>query len=182
MNTDGNGAVTSFLAVWGAILSSITFGWALYKDLRDKAKISLTAQLRRIGQREGDGAWFASEPSLNIRGLGDELFIVVSVTNVGRRRMNWRGLGGTYRTAVDGRSSFVISARELPKMLEEQDSHSEFTAVEKQFGTGNVKGIQIWDGAGRKWHVSKRDMKRLWKDIEKYAQPPEKQTEPDQRI
>lgn len=162
--------LVAFLAVWGAILSSITFGWSLYKDLRDKAKIQVTAKLRRIGQREGDGAWYASEPSLNIRGLGEELFVVVSVINVGRRRMNWKGWGGTYYTAVNGRKTFLVSARELPKMLDEQEEHSEFTGVEQQIGTGNIKGIKVWDGAGREWHVSRSDMKKLREDIKKYAQ------------
>ena len=60
--------LTSFLAVWGAILSSITFGWTLYRDVRDRAKIKLTAQLRRIGRRDGDGAYFSIEPGSNIAG------------------------------------------------------------------------------------------------------------------
>ena len=157
----------TFLAVWGAILSSITFGWTLYRDLRDKAKIRVTASLKRIGKQKEDGAPYAVEPSLNIRGLGGELYVLVSVVNVGRRRMNWNGWGGSYRAAVDGKKSFVVSARALPKILEEQESHSEFTGVEKQFGTGNVKSIQIWDGAGRKWHIPRSDIKKLQADIKK---------------
>jgi hypothetical protein len=176
MDAGKSGGLTMFLAVWGAILSSITFGWTLYRDMRDRAKIKLTAQLRRIGRREGDGQGYAAEPSLNIRGLGDELYVVVSVTNVGRRRMNWKGWGGTYRKPVNGHKSFIVSARDLPKMLEEQEQHAEFAGVDKQIGTGNLNGIQIWDGAGRKWNVSRADMKKLRADIEKYAQvPPEQQ-------
>ena len=176
MNTDNNSGFTAFLAVWGAILSSITFGWTLYRDLRDKAKIKVTAQIRRIGQREGDGQWYAAEPSMNIRGLGDELFVVATVTNVGRRRFNWKGWGGTYRTPVNGRATFLVSARDLPKMLEEQEQHAEFTGVDKQIGTGNLKGIQIWDGSGRKWQVSRKDMKKLHSDIQRYAQAPDEPT------
>jgi hypothetical protein len=52
--------LTAFLAVWGAILSSITFGWTLCKDLRDRPKIRITARLRIMGHRSGDGA-----PDLN---------------------------------------------------------------------------------------------------------------------
>jgi hypothetical protein len=109
---------------------------------------------------------------LNIRGLGNELFVVVSVMNFGRRPMNWKGWGGTYRSPVNGHTSFVVSARALPKILSEQEEHSEFTPVEKEIGTGNLEGIQIWDGAGRKWHVSKADMAQLHADIKKYAMPP----------
>lgn len=172
MSTDNNHDLTAFLAVWGAILSSITFGWTLYRDMRDKPKIKVTAQIRRIGQREGDGQWYAAEPSMNIQGLSDQLYIVVTVTNVGRRRMNWQGWGGIYRTPVNGHSTFLVSARDLPKILEEQEQHSEFTGVDKQIGTGNLKGIKVWDGAGRKWHISRKKMKKLLLDIEKYAKAP----------
>jgi predicted MFS family arabinose efflux permease len=44
--------VTAFLAVWGALLSTATAGWTLYKDLPDKAKIKLTVSLRCMGRRE----------------------------------------------------------------------------------------------------------------------------------
>jgi len=176
MKTDNSNDLTAVLAFWGAMLSSITFGWTLYRDLRDRAKIKVTAQIRRIGQREGDSQWYAAEPSMNIHGLGDELYVVVTVTNVGRRRMNWKGWGGTYRTPVNGRNTFLVSARYLPKILEEQEQHVEFTGVDEQISTGNLKAISIWDGVGRRWHVSRRDMKKLRADIEEYAQTPDEPT------
>ena len=60
--------LTKFLAVWGAILSSITFAWSLYRDLRDLAKIKISGELRRIGQREGDGAYCTAAPNLPVEG------------------------------------------------------------------------------------------------------------------
>jgi hypothetical protein len=172
MDTNNRNGLVTFLAVWGAVLSTITVMWTVYKDVHDRSKIKVTAKLRRIGQREVDGQGYAAAPHLNIRGLGDELYVVVSVMNVGRRPMNWKGWGGTYRNPVNGERSFVVSARELPKILGEQDEHSEFTFVEKEIGTGNVEGIQVWDGGGRQWHVSKKDMKQLLADIKQYATPP----------
>jgi hypothetical protein len=96
-------APTTFLAIWGAILSSITFGWTLYRDLRDRAKVKVTAQVRRIVQRE-DGAFFSVNPELGIPGASKELFVVVSVVNIGRRRMRWKGLkrDGHAEGYVDG--------------------------------------------------------------------------------
>lgn len=91
--------LTRFLAVWGAILSSITFGWSLYRDFRDRAKIKLSAELRRIVQR-ADGAFFTSAPDLPVQGAGERPFVVVSVVNVGRRPTRWKGLGGKYRTTI----------------------------------------------------------------------------------
>jgi hypothetical protein len=48
--------LTTFLAVWGAVLSSLTAAWSVRKDLHDKPKIKLKATLRCIGLRQGDGA------------------------------------------------------------------------------------------------------------------------------
>lgn len=161
--------LTSFLAVWGAILSSITFGWTLYRDVRDRAKIKLSAELRRIGQRDGDGAYFSIDPGLDIAGASEQLFVVISVVNVGRRPMRWKGVGGYYRHPVNGKGGFVINARFLPKTLEEQEAHDEFTDLDSQFTSGNVKRLSIWDVAGRKWNVSRRDMKKIAADAKKYS-------------
>lgn len=161
-------SLTSFLAVWGAILSSITFGWTMYRDVRDRAKIKLSAQLRRIGRRDGDGAYFSIEPGMNIA-ASEQLFVVISVVNVGRRPMRWKGVGGHYRRPVDGKNGFVVSARFLPKTLEEQEALDEFTELDAQFTSGNVKRLYIWDVAGREWRVSRRDMKKLVADAKKYG-------------
>lgn len=123
--TNPDSGLTKFLAVWGAILSSITFGWSLYRDLRDRAKIKISAELRRIGRREGDGALFTCAPDVPIQGASEKLFVVVSVVNVGRRPMRWKGLGGQYRHAENGRKGFQVSARHLPRTLQEQEQHDE---------------------------------------------------------
>jgi hypothetical protein len=161
--------VTGFLAVWGAILSSITFGWTLYRDVRDRAKVKITARLRGMGQRDGDGAWFAAAPHLNITQAGDELFIVVTVVNVGRRRMRWQGLGGTLKKAPDGRKGFTVSGRFLPKILEEQEGLDEWFALDEKFVNDNVKRLYIWDGVGGEWSASRSDLKKIVADAKKYA-------------
>lgn len=157
--------LTKFLAVWGAILSSITFGWSLYRDLRDRAKIRISAELRRIGRRDGDGAFFTSAPDVPVQGASEKLFVVVSVVNVGRRPMRWKGLGGTYRHAVGKRKGFLVSARALPRTLQEQEQHDEFFDFEEpydhQLANGEVKRLYIWDVADREWNVPRGDMKKL---------------------
>lgn len=166
------GKLTTFLAVWGAILSSITFGWTLYRDLRDRAKVRISARLRLIGQRDGDGAFFAAAPNLNIEQAGDVLYIVVTVVNIGRRRMRWQGLGGTMRKAVDSKKGFLVSARFLPKILEEQEAHDEFFLLDERFVNDNVKRLYIWDGVGGEWDVSRGDLEKIVADAKKYAEKP----------
>jgi hypothetical protein len=77
-----NWNTTAFLAVWGALLSTATAGWTLYKDLRDKAKIRLTVRLRCLGQREGDGAYYMADPGMNLSGMA------ISFTSPSRLRMS----------------------------------------------------------------------------------------------
>jgi hypothetical protein len=172
MDTGKGDGLTAFLAVWGAILSSITFGWTLYKDLRDRPKIRITARLRIMGHRSGDGAPFVADPNMKIEGAGDELFIVVSVINVGRRRFKWKGLGGTYRTPVNGKKTFLVGTRFLPKILEEQEALDEWAELNKEIAEGNIEGLHIWDGEGHEWKVSKADMERLRKDIKTFVALP----------
>jgi hypothetical protein len=101
--------------------------------------------------------------------VSQQLFVVVSVVNIGRRRMRWKGVGGYYRRPVNGKNGFVISARFLPKTLEEQEAHDEFTELDVQFTSGNVTRIFVTDVADRKWLVSRREMKNLVADAKKYS-------------
>jgi hypothetical protein len=160
--------ITSVLAVYGSLLASFTFGWTLYRDLRDRARIKLSAQVRRIGMRE-DGSFFMMEPSQEIAGVPKQLFLVISVVNVGRRPLRWSGVGGNYKTPVNGKGGFVLSPRYLPKMLEEQEAHDEYTELTSPFIEENIKRMYIWDAAGRKWNVSRRDIKQIAKDGKKTA-------------
>jgi hypothetical protein len=163
--------LTTFLAVWGAVLSSHTAVWSFRKDLRDKPKIKLSATLRCIGLRQGDGAPYMANPDLNIEGMGDGLYVVVSVTNIGRRKMRWKGWGGKYRNPVNNRDGFTVSPRFLPKTLDEQEHLDEWTDLDQQFVDANVKRLFIWDVAGKHWNVSRKDMNKLRDDIKRFAEP-----------
>jgi hypothetical protein len=79
--------LTTFLAVWGAVVASATAIWSFRKDLRDKPKIKITVSLRCLGLRDGDGAPYMANPSMNIEGMGNDLQVVVSFTNIGRRKI-----------------------------------------------------------------------------------------------
>jgi hypothetical protein len=81
----------------------------------------------------------------------------------------------TYRHAVggSGRKGFLVSARYLPKTLQEQEQHDEFFDFEPPFdqelANGQVKRLYIWDVAGREWSVPRRDLKKLVADAKKHT-------------
>jgi hypothetical protein len=160
--------LTTVLAVYGALLGSFTFGWTLYRDMRDRARIKFSVAVRRVVLRV-DGTWLSIDPSQDIEAARGTLSLVISVVNIGRRPLRWSGVGGLYKNPVNGKGGFVVNARFLPKMLEEQQAHDEIAELDAQFANGNIKRFYIWDAAGRHWDLSGREISALLADAKKYS-------------
>ena len=157
--------VTEILAMYGAILSSVVLAWNLYRDLCDRARLKITAHVRRI-VRSTDGRWYAVAPDLQV-GASAQLYVVVKVTNVGRRPIQWSSWGGTYRRPVNGKPCFTVVPVALPKMLGEGDSHSEFTENLNPAGE-NVKRLFLRDASGKNWYLSWRALKKLKQESRRF--------------
>lgn len=156
--------LTKFLAAWGAILATFTLGWTIYRDLLDRAKLQLSASVRRIA-RGTDGRYFAVAPKMRIQAT-DKLFVVMTVVNVGRRPVMWQGWGGKYHKREKGNTAFFIVGRHLPKMLQEGESHDEMTELgdDLEPANDNVKNLYIWDPAGNEWSLSRKQLNQLKKE------------------
>src|SRR5437764_12787823 len=120
--------LTRFLALWGALLSTFAMGWNLYRDWLDRAKLQLSAQVRRLSMSE-DGQMFAVKHDIPVPAT-EQLYIMTTVVNVGRRPVVWKGWGGRYHKKQNEKSGFTIIGRNLPKMLQEGESHSEFSELD----------------------------------------------------
>ena len=153
--------LTKFLAAWGALLGTFGLGWTLYRDLLDRAKLQVSAKVRRIG-RSADGRYYAIAPNLNI-GAPEKLFVVMTVVNVGRRPVMWQGWGGKYHKREADGTGFTIIPQNLPKMLQEGEVHNELTALEADLGpvSENVKKFYMWDVSGREWKLSRKQLREL---------------------
>lgn len=158
--------LTQFLATWGAILATLGLGWTLYRDLHDRPRLKVTARIRRLVQ-SAHNKWYSVAPNLPVVGASAELFVVMDVINVGRRPIQWTGWGGKHYRPVAGKDSFAIIPLDLPKMLKEGESHSEFTG-EINPDIENIKRLFIWDAAGKNWYVSRRALRKLKKDYRKF--------------
>jgi hypothetical protein len=159
--------LTKFLAAWGAILSTFGLGWTLYRDLLDRAKLQISAKVRRLA-RGLDGRYFAVAPDLPVQ-AADQLFVVMSVVNVGRRPVMWQGWGGKYHKREPEGTAFFIVGQSLPKMLQEGESHSEMTELNDDLkpASDNVKKLYVWDPAGREWALSRKQLKKLKEEARK---------------
>lgn len=159
MDADKGLSLTSLLATYGAIVSSVTLGWTLYRDLRDRAKLKVQVRVRRIGVGP-TGAGFAVSPGLAVDGASQQLYLVIRVVNFGRRQMLWEGWGGKYTKPSHGKTSFFIVGEALPKMLQERESHAEKTTLEEGF-LENIETFYVWDASGQQWKMSGREMRKL---------------------
>jgi len=161
--------LTKFLAARGAILSTFGLGWTLYRDLLDRAKLQVSARVRRLTQG-ADGKWFAISPDMEIhQPVTQQLFVIMTVVNVGRRPVVWQGWGGKYRKKEDEKPAFYIVGQHLPKMLQEGESHAEMTPLGQNLepASDNVKKLYVWDPAGREWALSRKQLKKLREEARK---------------
>jgi hypothetical protein len=170
MSDEKTSTLTTVLAVYGALLSSLVFGWSLYRDLADRARFKISASIRRITQDTG-GRPYAVMPDLHVEPTSEQLYILLTVVNVGRRPMQWEGWGGRYSKPVNGKESFRILGKNIPKMLNENESHSEFTELGADISPAadNLKELFMWNASGKKWKLSRWQLRRLREDAQKFS-------------
>lgn len=143
--------ITKFLAIYGALLASITFGWNLLRDLKDRPDVRITAMIGEFVAEHG------------IPGSRLEPQLVVTITNVGRRPVFIKGWGGDHaRTAwKDHRKSFLIIPRSAPKMLNEGEYIIEYTRDLGGCLSDYVTSLYAWDSTGRHWKLPSRQLRQL---------------------
>jgi hypothetical protein len=84
---------TEFLAIWGALVSTFAVGWNFYRDFSDRPKLKLSASLDRLVRGE-DGRFYVVKHNRPDFRANDQVYLVVSITNVGRRATLVKSLGG----------------------------------------------------------------------------------------
>ena len=135
--------MTGFLAVWGAILSTIALVWNLIRDFRDRGRLKIDAM---IGKMYPDHT--------------DRDYLVVTVTNVGKRPLLVKGWGAMKHKKAPQPRSVLIAPRGLPRMLKESEYHIEYTP-ELKILDEDIKRIYAWDSSGREWALSRKQLKGL---------------------
>lgn len=141
--------ITKFLALWGAILSTIAITWNIFRDANDKGKLKIEAM---IGKMVPDHT--------------DKDYLVITITNIGRRPVLVKSRGGMKKKNVKGARGMYIIPHGLPRMLKEGEYHMEFTE-DLSIISPELEKIHVWDSTGKEWEVSKKNLKSLFKDVQK---------------
>ncbi len=155
---------TTFLAIWGAILSTIGLAWNFYRDVHDRAKVKVSASLKKF-MTGADGRAFAVQHNLPVQGPASDVVLLFSFTNIGRRPVMLTTLGGKWHKSRNGKKGFVVITRDLPKMLAEGHYHLEYTNDMDAVGQ-NVKRLSVWDSTGKEWKLPSGELRKLKRETQ----------------
>jgi hypothetical protein len=164
-------SLTTILAVYAAIVSSVALGWLLYRELHDRARVKISISLMRISTG-ADGRQFAVPPHLPIEDATAAVHVVVKITNAGRKPVLLQGWGGEWKIPEKGKDKFVVISQGLPRMLKGHESHQEFTP-DLSLVSANIKALFVWDSSGKNWYVSNKELRETVEQAGKLVSAPE---------
>jgi len=143
-----NISLTTVLALYGALVSSIVFGWNLYRDLTNKGKLRVHCFIGR--------AIIPGQP------LDENEYLVYNVTNVGRQPIMVTDIGGS-----KNKEGFIIPSKHLPKMMNPGEYILDYSP---NLGLLTEKGLKdLWavDSLGKYHKLRKSILKNLIKKARK---------------
>jgi len=143
--------LTTFLAVWGAVVSTAAIVWNVRRDLVDRGKLRVTCYLGHL-----QGGFGPEDPRLHL---------VYSVTNTGRRPVTVTHIGG----AVTKERHFMIIPRgELPRTLQPGEAVLEYS---DDLSVLDEAPLALWaiDSIGKHWKVPRKPLRQLLRDRKKDA-------------
>ncbi len=159
--------ITQILAIYGAVISSITVGWNLYRDLHNRPKLKVSASLRMMATRT-DGKQYAVSLNLHVRKASQKIFVEIHAVNIRRPPVSVEYCAGKYRKPIDGDRAFIISPVNFPKMLQQHEYISDFYD-DPYLVNNNVSTLCVVDSTQKAWKVSKHNLKRLRKEATKFG-------------
>jgi len=142
-------SLTTLIAVYGAILSSVLLGWNIYRDLTNKGKLRVHCN---IGKLITSGA---------PKDENDYLFY--NITNVGKKPILVTTIGGRTKE-----HDFMINPRGLPKMLGPGEYLIEYSP-DLSILNENLLGLCAIDSLGKVYKVKRRVLKNLVKRAKKIS-------------
>jgi hypothetical protein len=136
--------VTTFLAIWGAILSSFAVGWNIYRDFSDKGRLKVDCY---VGKHIVPGI-----------GVVQDNILVWTITNVGKRPVILAHVGGAFR-----KEEFILTTKTiLPHKIEPGEYILENTNDLKILEEDVIELFAI-DTIGNKYNAPNKRLKQALK-------------------
>jgi len=144
-------ALTTFLAVWGAIVSTVVIIWNIRRDLVDRGRLRVTCYFGQL--RSG------VEPE------DPRTYLFYHVTNTGRRPVVVTHIGGAIRKD----RHFMINPRgQMPRTLQPGEYFLEYS---HDLSVLDESPQSLWaiDSVGKHWAVPRKQMRQLLRDRKENA-------------
>jgi hypothetical protein len=139
-------SVTTVLAIWGAVLSTVAILWNVRRDVRDRGALRVHAYVGTF--LDGVGA---PDPQPKL---------VFNVTNVGRRAVVVSCIGGDY--AGKDKHFAIVPRAPWPRTLQPGEYLLEWTD-DLSILSESVTGLWASDSIGKHWRVRRRTLRDLIK-------------------
>lgn len=139
-------SLTQFLAIWGAVVSTIAIGWNILRDLRDRGRLQVFCY---VGEVVGGAGPPDPRPKL-----------VYKVTNAGRKPIVVTHIGGELQNG----NHFMVNTREpMPKALQPGEFYLDFA---EDLRILDQSPIALWaiDSLGKHWRVPRKQLRYLLRE------------------
>ncbi|MFC1655278.1 hypothetical protein ACFL3C_00225 [Patescibacteria group bacterium] len=143
-----NENITIYIAIYGAILSTIVLIWNIIKYYLDKGRMELNCMLGNIvGYRVND----------------KKLYLTYTVTNKGNKPITITHAGGIY----ENKQNFLVNATEIPKKLE----HGEYVTIKTPDleNLKDIKKLYVVNSLGQYCYLKRKKIKKLKESLKKYV-------------
>ncbi len=137
--------MTTLIAIYGAVLSTLALGWNIYKWYCERPSLLVDAKIMR-----------------EVPDIDGKDRLVVSATNQGHRPVNVKLWG----VKVSG-GFRVVDTGKLPRKLEEGDSFSDVLPGFEDIFSEPVKSLLFVEFSEREWHLKRSRLRRLVDDVKK---------------
>ena len=138
--------MTTFLAVWGAIMSTLAIAWNIRRDFLDRGRLKFNCY---HGCKVGGGS---RSPT----------YLVFHVTNIGRRDVQLTTVGGEVlsdRHFLIATGPATLTAQQLPRMLKPGESYIAYGKPE--ILEQNPRNLWAIDSLNNYWKLPKKSLKHL---------------------
>jgi hypothetical protein len=139
-------SVTQLLAVYGATLSSLVFGWSLFRDLTERGKLKVIASVVTI-----------HPPTPGFE--GDQL--ALRITNVGRQNVWITNIGGRF----PGQSVVIVPRSRFPTKLEPGELLDEVFPLSTVQRPETLLHYWVTDSTGRVYRTSAANSKEVRNNV-----------------
>jgi hypothetical protein len=140
-----NDAITTVLAIWGAVLSSFAVGWQFFRDMTQRGRLRVSCYIGNLVGGPG--------------GRDPKDYLVYNVTNVGKEPVMLTHIGGENKH----NRFMVITRQPLPRMLQPGEYTLEYTHDLSVLGP-ELKRLTAINSLGQSWKAPRKQVKKLKAD------------------